>query len=195
MNKIKIVLGASMVVAMFAFTAAPALARWTNHGGKGEGKAGEGTFTYEGGSIKCASATGRYKVNSEGTVMTGEATKFNSCKGLGLEATISCTTAEGKQPNKEGTENGKATGALISKECLVKVGEACELSFPTAGNTELKTISMKKSGLNVEADAEITGITGTAKGSGCALGGIMKEKTTVATIKIPSGVAEDVGLE
>jgi hypothetical protein len=61
MSKTKFVLGMLMAVALFAFSAAPALARFTPHGGKGGGKAGEGTLTYEGGSVKCASATGTLK--------------------------------------------------------------------------------------------------------------------------------------
>ncbi len=41
MSKTKLALGMSMVVALFAFTAVPAFARWTNHGGKGSGRAGK----------------------------------------------------------------------------------------------------------------------------------------------------------
>ncbi len=195
MSKTKFVLGMSMVVALFASAATPALARWTNHGGKGAGKTGEITFTYEGGSIKCANGTGKYKVNNEGTALTVEEIVWKECKALGLEAKVACKTLELKQPNKEGTEQGKATSAQTSEECVVKIAEACTLTMPTAGNTELKTISLHKSGSNVDAKVEVTGITATAKGSGCALGGIVKEKTTAATLKIPGAVAESVGLE
>ncbi len=54
---------------------------------------------------------------------------------------------------------------------------------------------MKKSGSDVDSDAEITGITATAKGEGCALGGLIKEKTTSATLKMPGEVNEGLGLE
>ncbi len=196
MSKTKFVLGMSMVVALFAFTATPALARFTNHGGKGVGSAGiEGTLTYEGGSVKCANATGKYTVNAEGTTLTLEEIEWKVCKGLGLEAKVTCTKLEMKQPTKEGTEKGKATGAQTSATCVVKIAEACEITIPTAGNTELKTITLEKSGSNAKAKVEVTGITATAKGSGCALGGITKEKTTSATEKVPNLIGESVGLE
>ncbi len=194
MSKTKFVLGLSMVVALFAFSATPALARFTNKGGKGLGKSGEGTLTYEGAAVKCASAEGTYKVNSEGTALTLEAIKWNKCKALGLEAVVTCATLEMKQPEKEGTETGKATGAQTSATCVVKV-LGCEITIPTTGNGELKTISLKKSGSTINAAVEATGITATAKGSGCALGGIAKEKTTTATEKVPILTGEGVGLE
>jgi hypothetical protein len=192
--KTKAVLGLSMVVALFAFTATPALARWTNHGGKGAGHSGEGTLTYEGGIIKCATAEGSYKVNSEGTVLTLEGIKWNKCKALSLEATVTCASLEMKQPTKEGTEKGKAKGSQVSSVCVVKA-PGCEISIPTEGNKELETISMKKAGANIEASVEVKGITATAKGTGCALGGISKEKTTSATEKVGSLIGEGVGLE
>ncbi len=196
MSKTKFVLGLSMVVALFAFTATPALAHFAKAGSKGTGKSGgEGTLTYEGGTVKCANAEGTYKVNSEGTALTLEGIVWKECKGLGLEAKVTCATLELKQPSKEGTETGKATGAQTSSECVVKIAEACTITIPTAGNTELKTISLKKSGSNVDAKVEVTGITATAKGSGCALGGIAKEKTTLATEKVPGLVGEGVSLE
>ncbi len=195
MSKTKFALGMSMVVALFAFTATPALARFTNHGGKGAGKSGEITFTYEGGAVKCSNATGKYTVSSEGTAITVEEEIIKECKALGLEATVTCPSAEGKQPEKEGTETGKAINSQISNACVVKVAGVCEITIPTEGNQELKTVSLKKSGTNVRADSELTGITATAKGSGCALGGLAKEKTTSAKLKGPSEVAEGVGLE
>ncbi len=195
MSKTKFALGMSMVVTLFAFTATPALARFTDHGGKGIGRAGEGTFTYEGGAVKCASATGTYKVNSAGTALTVEGGIMKECKGLGLAATVVCITSELTVVIKEGTEKGKALGSQISSECVVKIAEACEIKVPTEGNKELKTISLKKSGANVDGDSELTGITATAKGSGCALGGIAKEKTTLAKLNVSSEVAEGVGLE
>ncbi len=195
MSKTKFALGLSIVVALSAFTATPALARFTNHGGKGAGKSGEGTFTYEGGSVKCASATGTYKINSEGTALTVEGVIMKECKGLGLEAKVTCPTSTVIVQVKLGTETGKATGSQTSSECVVKIAEACEIKAPTEGNKELKTMSMKKSGSNVDGGSELTGITATAKGAGCALGGITKEKTTTATFKGPAEVAENVGLE
>ncbi len=195
MSKTKFVLGLSMVVALFAFTATPALARFTNHGGKGAGKSGEGTFVYEGGKVKCLTATGKYTVNSEGTALTLEEIVWKECTGLGLAAKVECKTLEMKQPSKEGAETGKATGAQTSSECVIKVAEACEIKIPTAGNTELKTIELKKSGSNVDANVAVTGITATSKGTGCGLGGITKEKTTSATEKVPTLVGEGVGLE
>ncbi len=194
MSKIRFVFGLSMVVALFAFTAAPALARFTNHGGKGEGKAGEGTFTYEGSAVKCASATGTYKVNSEGTALMVEGGIMKECKGPGLEAKVICASSTVKLQIKIEV-TGKAFGSQSSSECVIKVAGVCEIKVPTEGNTELATISLKKSGSNVDGDSELTGITATAKGSGCALVGITKEKTTTATLKDPSEVAEGVGLE
>ncbi len=196
MSKTRFALGMSVVVvALFAFTVAPALARFTNHGGKGAGKAGEGTLTYEGGTIKCASATGTYKVNSEGTALTVGGGTMKECKALGLEATVVCIESVVIVEEKEGTEKGKGVGSQISSECVVKIAGTCEIKTPTEGNKGLKTMSLTKSGSNVGSKAELTGITATAKGSGCALGGITKEKTTAATLKVPSEVAEGVGLE
>lgn len=197
MSKTKFVLGTAMVVALFAFTATPALARWTNHEGKGKGEAGVGTLTYEGGSVKCASAKGTYKVNKEGTVLTLEGIVWNECTALGSQkAEVTCAMLELKQPTKEGTEKGKATGAQISETCVVKIaGEACVITIPNAGNTELKEIALKKSGSNVIANVNVSKITATAKGSLCALGGITKETTTAATEKVEKLVGEGVGLE
>ncbi len=195
MIKTKFVLGMSMTIALIAFSATPALARWTNHGGKGTSKTGEVTFGYEGATIKCASAEGTYSINAEGTVKTMSGLKWNSCKALGLEATVSCSSLELKQPNKEGTEKGKAVGSQISSECVMKAAGVCEITVPTEGNKGLETISMKKSGPNIEGDVAITGLTATAKGSGCALGGLSKEKTTAATFKIASVIDAGVGLE
>ncbi len=138
-SKTKFVLGLSMVVALFAFTAAPAFARWTNHGGKGSGRAGEGTVTYEGAAIKCVSATGRYKVNSEGTALTLEEMIWKECKALGsLEAKVTCVSTEAKQPTKEGTERGKAVSSQISSECVVKVGRCVKSA------SQLKEIKKSK---------------------------------------------------
>ncbi len=153
-------------------------------------------MTYEGATIKCVSATGIYKVNSEGTALTLEGVIWKECKALGsLEAKVTRVSTEAKQPTKEGTEQGKAVSSQISSECVVKVGTVCEIGFPVEGNKEVKTVAMKKSGLDVDADAEITGITATAKGSCCALGGLIKEKTTSATLKMPGEVDEGLGLE
>ncbi len=195
MSKTKFALWMSMVVALFAFTATPALARWTNHGGKGTSKTGEVTIGYESATIKCASVEGTYSINAVGTIKAMSGLKWNACKALGLEATVSCTSLELKQPNKEGTEKGKAVGSQTSSECVMKVGGVCEIKVPTEGNKELETISMKKSGSNIEGTVEIKGITATAKGEGCALGGISKEKTTAATLKITSVIDAGVGLE
>jgi hypothetical protein len=195
MSKARFVLGMSMVVALFAFTAAPALALFTPHGGSGSGKAGEGTLTYEGGAVKCASAEGEYTVNSEGTALTLEGIKWNKCKGLSLEAEVKCAKLELKQPTKEGTSKGKAQGDQISTECIVKIAGACEIKIPTEGNSNLETIKLEKSGTNVDANVEVAGITATAKGGGCALGGITKEKTTSAKEALPALVGVGLGLE
>ncbi len=195
MSKTKFVLGMSMVVALFAFTATPALARWTNHKGKGAAKSGEGTLTYEGASVKCASATGSYKVNSEGTALVLEEIVWKECKGLGLKAEVTCASLELKQPEKEGTKTGKATGAQISTTCTVVIPGACTITITTTGNTNLLGITLTVSGSNVNVNVAVVNITATATGSGCALGGISKEKTTTATEKVPGLVAEGVSLE
>ncbi len=194
MSKIKFALGMSTVLALVALTATPALARWTNHGGKGLIKAGEVVLTYEGAALKCAGAEAIYKVNSEGTAVTLEEIKWNKCKALGLEAIVTCTTIEHKQPVKEGSEKGKSLVTIVTTGCITKTS-ACEIDVPTEGNKELEETTMKKVGANTEADVSLKGLTATAKGSGCALGGITKEKTAVATVKIPSVVAEGLGLE
>ncbi len=189
MSKAKFALGLLMVVALFAFTATPALARFTNHGGKGAGKSGEVGWTDESTTLRCDSSEDTYKVNSEGTVLTLTGISWKECSD---GATLICESLEFKQTEKEGTEKGKAVGEQISKECVMKIAGACEISYPIESNKELKTISMIKSGSNVDLSVDLR-LAGTAKGSGCALIGIAKEKTT--TTLTTGLVTESVGLE
>lgn len=194
MTKTKFVLGLAMVVAMFAITATPALARFTNHGGKGTGKGGTGTFTYESATVTCASAEGGYKVNTEGTAATLEGIKWNKCKStIGTEATVTCKTLELKQPNKEGEAKGTATGT-VTESCTVSTA-GCVITIGTEGNKELKSIALTKVGANLEAKAAVSGITATTNGNiACSLGGASKTKTTESK-EVTTFLGEGVGLE
>ncbi len=188
MNKTKFVLGMSMVVALLTFTAVPAFARWTNHGGKGVGHSGEVGLTIGGASFKCSGSEGFYKINSEGTVLTLEAVKW-----VGCGAVLTCENLEMKQSSKEGTEKGKAIGSQISSECLVKIEGACEIKIPTEGNSKLETITMRKSGSNIDSNVSLR-LIGIAEDRDCELVGIMIGKNTL-TLGIPGLVTEGVSLE
>jgi hypothetical protein len=192
MSKTKFVLGLATVVAMFVVTTS-ALAIWTPHPSKGKGKAGEGTFTYENGTVKCVTAEGNYKVNSTGTQVKLDEIKWNKCVALGLEAKVECKGLELKQPAKEGTVSGTATGT-VQEVCTV-VAPGCTITIGPEGNKELKSIALEKSGSNQKDKVEVTGITATSTGSGCAIGGISKPKTTEAKEKVPTLELEGVGLE
>jgi hypothetical protein len=193
MIKTKIVLGLAMV-AMFAITVTPAMAQWTNHGGKGKGKAGEGTFTYFTANVKCASAKGNYTVNAGGTAVKLEEIVWEKCKALlESEATVTCKGLQMEQMKKEGTVSGTALGT-VTETCTVKA-TGCEIIVGTTGNSGLKSIALEKAGANQKDKVNVGGITATAKGSLCKAGGAKEEKTTTATEKVPTLELEGVGLE
>ncbi len=194
MTKTKFVLGLATVVAMFAVTTAPALALFTNHGGKGKGTGGTGTFTYESATVTCASAEGNYKVSSNGVKATLEQIKWNKCKStIGTEATVTCKTLELQQPNKEGETKGTATGT-VTESCTVSTA-GCIITIGVEGNKQLKTVGLTKSKTNLEANAKVTGITATTNGNiACSLGGASKTKTTEAT-EITTFTGEGLGIE
>ncbi len=183
MIKAKFVLGLAVVVAMFAFTTTPALARVTNHGGKGTVSGEVGTFSYEGFTVKCAGASGLYKVNSEGTAFTLEGVEWKGCKTTsGTEATVTCTL-ELKQPNKEGTEKGTATGELMctvsSAGCIVKIEKNNELKIPLSKSG---VIELKFANLTASANEACKGV------------GIKNKETKEAKVEAKL-TAEGLGLE
>lgn len=186
MIKAKFVLGLA-VVAMFAFTTTPALARVTNHGGKGEVSGGVATFSFndEVFTVSCTGASGLYKVSAEGTALTLEEIEWKGCKSaIGTTATAICTLKL-NQPNKEGTEKGTATGALLctvsSAGCVIKIENNNELKIPLA-----------KSGAGVLIEIKLANLT--ASGSACELGGGGKEKIKEAKVEAKL-TAEGLGLE
>lgn len=194
MTKSKFVLGLAMLVAMFAVTTAPALALFTPHGGKGKGTGTSGVFTYESATVTCASATGNYTVNSSGTAVTLEGIIWKECKStIGTKAEVTCKTLELKQPSKEGTKLGKATGT-VTESCTVSTA-GCVITIGTEGNKELKSIALEKSGSNTIAKATVGGITATTNGNiACSLGGAGKTKTTEAK-EATAFTGESLGLE
>ncbi len=192
MFKMKFGLGLLMAMAMFAVTVTPALALFTPAGGKGEAKAGEGTFTYDSATVTCASAKGTYTVSSNGGQLKAGTTTWEKCKSsIGAEATVKCNGLVMTQQSKEGTVSGKATGS-VSETCTVAVGSLCTITIAPQENTNLKTISLAKSGSNLKATVNVEGITASAAGSFCV--GISEKPTHKATEKVPIELV-GVGLE
>lgn len=192
MFKMKFGLGLALVMAALAIAVTPALALFTPAGGKGEAKAGEGTFTYNSATVKCASAKGIYTISSNGgQVKVGTITWENCKSSIGTEAKVVCNGLLMTQQTKEGTVSGKATGS-VSEVCTVTVGGLCTITIGPQENSNLKSISLAKSGSNVVATVNIEGITATAAGSFCI--GISEKPTHKATEKVTITLA-GAGLE
>lgn len=183
MIKTKITTGLAMVIAALALTATPAVARFTNHGGKGKGTGGAATFTYESVTVRCAGSTANYKVNPEGTSLSLEGVSWHSCLStIGAEAIVTCKTLEMKQPFKEGDIFGAAQGTITETCTLSSAG--CVITIGTEGNKELNSIDLTAGTFFLHADVNISGMTATTNGNiACSLGGATKTKTTVAKEK------------
>lgn len=195
MIKTRVALGFAAMMTLLALTATPAAATFTNRGGRGNGVIGIFVFTYESGDVTCTGGTGdTYTVNATGTAETLENIKWEKCKSpFGPTTTVTLKTKEQKQPNKEGTEKGSATGAIVESGTISSGG--CVITIGTEGNKELKSIALTKSGLDLISKEAIGGITATTNGNiACSLGGASKTKTTAAK-SASEYTLEGVGLE
>lgn len=194
MTRTKVATALAATTALLILTTTPAMAKWTNHGGRGVFTGGAGTFTYETATVKCTSSTGEFRINAEGTANTLEGITWNECKStIGIKAEVICKGLEMRQLNLEGEATGTALGTLDESCTIASAG--CVITIGTAGNKELKAIALKKIGANTEAKANVSGITATTNGNiACTLGGAAKTKTTEAK-EITSVIQEGTGLE
>lgn len=183
MTRIKAVVGLAVMVGVLAVSVAPAAAFFESNlkTNSGSGSAGSTTFTAKGIPITCVSAVGTWTiVNSKTQVETKQATHqlvkvaakeegWKKCTGpLGVGAEVSAFTFQIKQPNKGQTSG--LTAQILSKGTVKAAG--CTIEFGETGNQELKEVSGTNSGTNLNATANITGISYTAAGSSCSLLGI-----------------------
>lgn len=191
--KAKTLIGFAMMMVALFISAAPALAQFTGTSGKGEA-AEPGTFEGGGGKVKCASAKSE-AIKVTATEANLGATKWNKCTTevgiFKLEATVTCNGLTLEQPNKEGTENGKATGKN-TEACIIKA-VGCEITVPVAENQKLGKTALKKEGTKeiINAVVETTGITQKVNKT-CESDGI--KNTKEATLKVPKLKAEPFGL-
>ncbi len=192
MTEMKLRLGLTMMVAIFAIAATPASALFTPAGGKGSFTAGEVTFTYNSITFKCANAKGVYTISSNGgEVKTGKTT-WNECKASGAaEYRIVCNGIVLRQQNKEGSATGIAIGS-ISETCTISEGSFCTITIGQQENQNLKAISLHKTSGGTVADVNIENMTATAEGSFCA--GISEKPTHNAMEKVSIDF-EGLGLE
>jgi hypothetical protein len=180
MTKIKALFGLTMLVALLAISAAPALAQFESTTGKtiGTGTAGKSTFTTGTLSVTCEKAEGEWKIRlgkEQKEAKLGEhlntlVTKWNKCKNNVFGgATVKSCEYQQEQPTK-----GITTNILISviTACEVKA-LGCTITIPAEGNKGLGKTTQITSGTNLIGKYEVTGILGIYKG--CQLA--EKEKT------------------
>jgi hypothetical protein len=122
---------------------------------KGTAKATQ-VFTTAAGKVECSTLS----VTSGQTVLaskTETATiQYSGCKAFGLSATISPATYEF---NAEGS-------VKLAKQISIKA-TACQVTVPTAGNENLKSVGYKQSGTEVVIEPNVTGITSEGTGTAC----------------------------
>lgn len=181
------------MIAVVAVSATPAFAEFTSTNGKATGPGKSGPVVLEGGgaSLECTSAEGKGTIeNAEGKEATKgpslllNTEKWNGCKAKTgsqkeLKPTVSACTLKLKQAAGESTAKGSVVSACTIKtsvlffSCTITVvqeKEAEKVNFGLEKNT------LVNSGGNLIIKAEDSGITTTASGSGCGIGGVSGSK-------------------
>jgi hypothetical protein len=178
MVKAKLVAVFAAMVAVLAFSAAPAFAEFSSTSGKATGAGKSGPVTLEGGgaSLECTSAEGKGTIlNAEGKealkgpTLALDTEKWNGCKaktkgGLEAKPTVKACTLDLKQAAGE----TKAKGA-VATECEVKstiLFLTCVIHVPVEGNSGLETNLLSNfETKNLLIKAEDKGITTKTSGT------------------------------
>ncbi len=203
----------SMIVFLTAtaallLSAAPALALFTPHSGKGlNSVAGEATLKDGSGTIQCAGAKASGgEINATGTESNIGTIAWNECSAkngeLKAPVVLTCNNIVFEQPNKEGTKTGKFT-LKLNEDCTAKITDktaTCIVTLPAERNKKKeKGMQMKEveeEGLKEKETSQFTSSAMVAtliKSPLCELLGV-KESTEVA-VAIPKIKQEGVGLE
>jgi hypothetical protein len=192
MIKAKLVAVFSAIVAVLAFTAAPAFAEFQSNSSSTAGGATSGPLVIEGGgaTLECTSAEGEWKIQSKGQISEHEVgqkqvkqvkgpqqfiplTKFTGCLAKtkemsGLKPTVKpCTLHLNQQ-----VESPHANGAIVNV-CEIETKVlflTCKLSTPAANeqtgvNFNLEKNQLENVGNNLVVTAEDSGITSEPKGT------------------------------
>jgi hypothetical protein len=210
MIKAKLVAVFSAIVAVLAFSAAPAFAEFESTNGTTHGlfKTGTAVLTGGGGTLSCTSTAGEWKIRTAGKIeeQEKEGKQVPALKGPHENLTISTwtgcnvTTKSGIKATptigactlqlEQGPGVVKAKGGIVSA-CKVETKVlfiSCVLTTPAAKEAEKVNFGLEKnilenSGTNLLTTAEDTGITTTVT-NGCKTGGVegSKEGTEKAVV-------------
>jgi hypothetical protein len=209
MIKAKLVAVFSAIVAVLAFSAAPAFAEFESTNGATHGlfKTGAAVLTGGGGTLSCTSTAGEWKIRTAGKieVQEKEGKQEPALKGPHLNLTISTwtgcnvTTKSGIKATptigactlqlEQLKEVTSAKGGIVSA-CKVETKVlfiTCTLTTPAAKESEKINFGLEKNILSnsppLTVTAEDTGITTTVS-SGCKTGGVegTKEGTEKAVV-------------
>jgi hypothetical protein len=213
MSKAKTLFGlAFMVGLLVAMTASSASALFSSTNGKdgGQGKAGKTVFTDEGAVVECEQAVGTWKltkgkigketvqvkgaenVDLHVNALNAKPAGWEKCKSTNALGTLEEITECELQVKQQVKGQSKAVGGVI-KGCVVTVSGCTVHVEPEAANENLKKIENEnKKPEELFSEVSVTGITSTAKGSLCGLGGINNLKNSVGEEK---GKVKGVGLQ
>jgi hypothetical protein len=152
------------IVAAFAVTATPALAHeFTASQSKGiiqDKNTTNHIFALSAGNeVKCTQEKSIGIVQTEKSATSKETVLYSGCEAFGFAAQISQVKYEFKAENTVAVEN----------EVIITVpSQGCEVKVPTAGNSNLGTITYNNNTQNgtIELVANVTGITSTGSGTG-----------------------------
>ena len=141
-----------------------------------------------GATLECTSAEGKGTIeNSSGTeqlkgpTLELDTEKWNGCKaktkgGITATPTVSPCTLLLKQANGKSTALGSVKSACTIKTTVLFLNCTITVVPESEGNINLEKNALANSGGNLIVKAEDSGITTTAKGSGCGTAGVVGSK-------------------
>ena len=200
MVKLKLALALVTALTLSFAAATPADAMFEAlKGTKGITENGSVTSGVDGVTVTCGTASGTWYVGDSKTNFFQDATKTGPHLIIGGERWLECKSSVFATQELWGpylqiiqhTKNSNTSLPISFVEPLFLKATSCEITGPPELNSELKSAKLENlEGGSLHVTTELSGITYTATGAGCALAGIKSGKE--GTLKFPKVIAKEV---